>query len=481
MNGAMTGISIFGASGRMGQAIAEAAELRGDVRIAEHHPDVFVDFSVPAAVEGHLASARRAGKPILIGTTGLDPGHHRLIDEAAAEIPLIYAANTSLGVNLLAHLVRETAARLGDDWDLEIVEMHHRMKADSPSGTALMLGRAAAEGRGVALDRGGGAGPRRDHRAARAGADRLRRAARRVGRGRASRHLRGGGRAARARPPGGEPGDLRPGRDRGGSVAGRQAGGPLLDGGRAGAEVTRAEIAELYRRLHDRTPSPETELEYVNNYTLLVAVVLSAQATDASVNLATRALFETVDSPAAMVALGEEGLKRHIKTIGLFNTKAKNVIALSQALIERHGGEVPTDLEALQALPGVGRKTANVVMNCAFGAETFAVDTHVFRVSNRTGLAPGKDVLEVERKLDKATPPPVPPRRPSPAHPPRPLRLQGEEAGMLAVRRRRYLPLPAQDPAAGRRAAAPPLPIKAGEAPRPLLSAALPRTRSSAG
>ncbi len=144
----------------------------------------------------------------------------------------------------------------------------------------------------------------------------------------------------------------------------------------------------------------------MNHYTLLVAVVLSAQATDAGVNLATRDLFAEVNTPQAMVALGEEGLKRHIRTIGLFNTKAKNVIALSQALIERHGGEVPEDFEALQALPGVGRKTANVVMNCAFGAETFAVDTHVFRVSNRTGLAPGKDVLEVERRLDSATPPP---------------------------------------------------------------------------
>jgi endonuclease-3 len=167
-----------------------------------------------------------------------------------------------------------------------------------------------------------------------------------------------------------------------------------------------AEVAELYRRLADRTPSPETELDYVNDYTLLVAVVLSAQATDASVNLATRELFGTVNTPQAMVALGEEGLKRHIRTIGLFNTKAKNVIALSQALIEKHGGEVPADRDLLQALPGVGRKTANVVMNCAFGAETFAVDTHVFRVSNRTGLAPGKDVLEVERKLDAATPQP---------------------------------------------------------------------------
>jgi endonuclease-3 len=170
--------------------------------------------------------------------------------------------------------------------------------------------------------------------------------------------------------------------------------------------VSPSEISELYRRLHDRTPSPETELRYVNVYTLLVAVVLSAQATDASVNLATRELFETVTTPAAMIALGEESLRDRIKTIGLFNTKAKNVIALSQTLVERHGGEVPADLDALQALPGVGRKTANVVMNCAFGAETFAVDTHVFRVSNRTGLAPGKDVLEVERGLDAATPPP---------------------------------------------------------------------------
>jgi endonuclease-3 len=170
--------------------------------------------------------------------------------------------------------------------------------------------------------------------------------------------------------------------------------------------MTPQEVFETYRKLHDRTPEPETELDYVNDYTLLVAVVLSAQATDASVNLATRELFETVDTPAKMVALGEEALKSHIKTIGLFNTKAKNVIALSEALIERYGGEVPADLDALQSLPGVGRKTANVVMNCAFGAETFAVDTHVFRVSNRTGLAPGKDVVEVERKLDAVTPPP---------------------------------------------------------------------------
>ncbi|TCP34696.1 endonuclease III [Sphingomonas sp. BK235] len=170
--------------------------------------------------------------------------------------------------------------------------------------------------------------------------------------------------------------------------------------------MTRREAAEFYRRLAEANPHPETELESVNVYTLLVAVVLSAQATDAGVNRATRALFAAVDTPAAMVALGEEGLKRHIRTIGLFNTKAKNVIALSEALIARHGGAVPRDRAALEALPGVGRKTANVVLNVAFGEETFAVDTHIFRVGNRTGLARGKTVLAVEKKLDSITPAP---------------------------------------------------------------------------
>jgi endonuclease-3 len=170
--------------------------------------------------------------------------------------------------------------------------------------------------------------------------------------------------------------------------------------------VKPAEVELLYRRLHDRTPDPETELDFVNNYTLLVAVVLSAQATDAGVNQATRELFKTVNTPQAMLALGEEGLKRHIRTIGLFNMKAKNVIALSRALIEQYGGRVPADRDALETLPGVGRKTANVVMNVAFGHETFAVDTHVFRVSNRTGLAPGKNPIEVEAKLERVTPPP---------------------------------------------------------------------------
>jgi endonuclease-3 len=170
--------------------------------------------------------------------------------------------------------------------------------------------------------------------------------------------------------------------------------------------VKRSGVAEFFRRLADRTPEPKTELDYVNDYTLLVAVVLSAQATDSSVNLATRELFRTVETPQKMVALGEDSLREAIKTIGLFNTKAKNVIALSRALIENHGGKVPADRAALEALPGVGRKTANVVMNCAFGAETFAVDTHVFRVSNRTGLAPGKDPLEVEATLERVVPPP---------------------------------------------------------------------------
>ncbi len=175
---------------------------------------------------------------------------------------------------------------------------------------------------------------------------------------------------------------------------------------RPSGPMKRAEIEELYRRLADRTPNPETELEYVNTYTLLVAVVLSAQATDAGVNLATRELFKTVRTPQAMLDLGEERLRDAIKTIGLFNTKARNVILLSQVLVEQFDGEVPADRNLLMALPGVGRKTANVVMNTAFGAETFAVDTHIFRVSNRTGLAPGKNPLEVELTLDKVTPPP---------------------------------------------------------------------------
>lgn len=174
----------------------------------------------------------------------------------------------------------------------------------------------------------------------------------------------------------------------------------------AARQLNRAQIFELFSRLAEANPAPRTELDYGNEYQLLVAVVLSAQATDVGVNKATRALFERVKTPAQMVALGEEALKAHIKTIGLFNNKAKNVIALSEALIANHGGKVPRDREALTALPGVGRKTANVVMNTAFGEETFAVDTHIFRVGNRTGLAPGKTVLAVEQGLEKRVPQP---------------------------------------------------------------------------
>ena len=170
--------------------------------------------------------------------------------------------------------------------------------------------------------------------------------------------------------------------------------------------MKKADVSKFYRRLAEADPAPETELRYRNPYTLLVAVALSAQATDVSVNKATAALFEEVDTPEKMVALGEEALRRHIRTIGLYNTKAKNVIALSEALIRDHGGEVPADRAALEALPGVGRKTANVVMNVAFGAPTIAVDTHIFRVGNRTGLAPGKTPLAVELVLEKVTPRP---------------------------------------------------------------------------
>jgi len=168
--------------------------------------------------------------------------------------------------------------------------------------------------------------------------------------------------------------------------------------------MTPAQVHQFYARLASRNPAPKSELEYVNPFTLLVAVALSAQATDVSVNKATRALFAKADNPAAMLALGEAGLKEHIKTIGLFNTKARNVIALCQKLLNEHGGQVPEDRAALESLPGVGRKTANVVLNIAFGHPTIAVDTHIFRVGNRTGLAPGATPLAVELVLEKVTP-----------------------------------------------------------------------------
>lgn len=175
----------------------------------------------------------------------------------------------------------------------------------------------------------------------------------------------------------------------------------------AGAgSLKKDDIFEFFRILAEDNPAPETELEFGNTYQLLVAVVLSAQATDVGVNKATRRLFAKVKTPAQMIALGEDELKDHIKTIGLFNSKAKNVIALSEILVRTFGGEVPADRDALTTLPGVGRKTANVVMNCAFGAETFAVDTHVFRVCNRTGLAKGTTVEKVEALLEKCVPQP---------------------------------------------------------------------------
>lgn len=164
------------------------------------------------------------------------------------------------------------------------------------------------------------------------------------------------------------------------------------------------ERAELFRRLAAIDPEPRTELEYATPFQLLVAVILSAQATDKSVNLATPALFRVAPTPRKMAALGEEQVAEFIKTIGLYKTKAKNVVATARRLVELHGGEVPRDRAALEALPGVGRKTANVVLNIVFGEPTIAVDTHIFRLANRTGLAPGKDAAAVERKLLKAVP-----------------------------------------------------------------------------
>ena len=169
--------------------------------------------------------------------------------------------------------------------------------------------------------------------------------------------------------------------------------------------MKKADIDPFYARLAEHSPEPKTELEYINSFTLLVAVVLSAQATDVGVNKATPALFAKASTPEEMAALGEAKLRRTIKTIGLYNTKAKNIIALSRMLIEHHDSEVPRDRALLESLPGVGRKTANVVLNVAFGEETIAIDTHIFRVSNRTGLAPGKTPLEVEKGLVKRIPP----------------------------------------------------------------------------
>jgi endonuclease III len=168
--------------------------------------------------------------------------------------------------------------------------------------------------------------------------------------------------------------------------------------------VKKADVVELFTRLRELDPHPTTELHYTTPFELLVAVALSAQATDVGVNKATKKLFPVANTPQAMLNLGEEKLKQYISTIGLFNGKAKNVIAMSRILVDQYDGQVPQTREALEALPGVGRKTANVVLNTAFGHATIAVDTHIFRVSNRTGLAPGKDVRVVEDKLEKVVP-----------------------------------------------------------------------------
>jgi endonuclease-3 len=171
-----------------------------------------------------------------------------------------------------------------------------------------------------------------------------------------------------------------------------------------GSRLTQEQVDEIFRRFHNANPNPKTELHYRDTFTLLVAVVLSAQATDSSVNRATPELFRVADTPEKMVMLGEAGLIDKIKMIGLYRSKAKNLIALSKALAEQHGSKVPDNREALEALPGVGRKTANVVLNVAFGQSTIAIDTHAFRVANRTGLAPGKTPLEVEFKLNRIVP-----------------------------------------------------------------------------
>lgn len=168
--------------------------------------------------------------------------------------------------------------------------------------------------------------------------------------------------------------------------------------------MKRNDVIEMFTRLREFNPKPTTELDYTTPFELLVAVILSAQATDVGVNKATRRLYPLANTPQAILDLGEEGLKRHIASIGLFNAKARNVIATCRILVDRHGGEVPRDREALQALPGVGRKTANVILNTAFGEPTIAVDTHIFRVANRTGLAKGKNVREVEDKLLRVIP-----------------------------------------------------------------------------
>ena len=208
----------------------------------------------------------------------------------------------------------------------------------------------------------------------------------------------------------------------------------------------RAALAEaVFQRLAAAEPAPKGELESVNPFTLLVAVVLSAQATDAGVNKATRSLFAAADTPEKMAALGEQGLAEKIKTIGLYRSKARHVIALSRAIVAQHGGGTPRNRAALEALPGVGRKTANVVLNTAFGEPTLAVDTHVFRVANRLGIAPGNTPREVEDELMRVVPQRFPAPRPPLAHSAWALCLQGAEAPVRRLRSARHLPVRAED------------------------------------
>lgn len=220
---------------------------------------------------------------------------------------------------------------------------------------------------------------------------------------------------------------------------------------RRGSNMRKPEIQEMFARLRELNPHPTTELEYTTPFELLIAVLLSAQATDVGVNKATRKLYPVANTPRDILDLGEEGLKRYIATIGLFNAKAKNVIATCRILLEQYGGEVPHDRAALEALPGVGRKTANVVLNTAFGEPTMAVDTHIFRVANRTGLAPGKDVRVVEDNWSRSFCR-IPARRTPLAHPARPLRLQGTQTRLPRLRDPRPMPLPRQDPRTRRKA-----------------------------
>ena len=425
-----------------------------------------VDFTTPMVSLMLADLAAQARIVHVIGTTGFDAKGEERIKAAARHGVIVKSGNMSMGVNLLAALV-ERAARSLPDYDIEVLEMHHRNKVDAPSGTALLLGQAAARGRDIALEKhwvkardGHDFGARADgaigfatlrggtvvgeHSVIFAGSgeritlthtaeDRTifahgALAAAKWGHGqkpglysmtdvlgalnslsfpaeRLRAAMQGRTQAAslcRTTPKLVFPCGRFPLPSRAASRHARR--GDKSGELRMPKAFSKAEAEEFFARLKKRNPSPKTELEYTNPYTLLVAVALSAQATDKGVNKATMTLFQKVQTPEAMLELGEAGLTEYIKTIGLYRGKAKNVIAAAKLLVEKHGGKVPNDQAALEELPGVGRKTANVVRNVAFGEKTIAVDTHIFRVCNRTGLAPGKDVLAVELALEKIVP-----------------------------------------------------------------------------